>query len=85
MSRFQINGNGAYPEINDASIRLDVYVSVEVDNVSFRGKKEEVLVERELGECSLSTTRRHMEYMVQLSKNNNSKAGVPKNQEEHNR
>lgn len=46
MSQFQINGNSAYSEINDASIRLDVYVFVEVDNVSFRGKKEEVLVER---------------------------------------
>lgn len=71
MSRFQINGNSAYSEINDASIRLDVYVFVEGDNVSYSGKKEEVLVERELGECSLSTARRHMEYMVQLSKNNN--------------
>lgn len=71
MSRFQINGNSAYPEINDVSIRLDVYFFVEVDNVNFRGKKEEILVERELGECSLSTARRHMEYMVQLSKNNN--------------
>ena len=39
VSRFQINGNGVYSEINDASIRLDVYVFVEVDNVSFRGKK----------------------------------------------
>lgn len=45
-------------------LSLDVYVFVEVDNVSFRGKKEEVLVERELGECSLSTARRHMEYTV---------------------
>lgn len=68
MSQFQINGNSAYPEINDASIRLDVYFFVEVDNVNFRGKKEEILVERDLGECALSTARRHGIYGTTIQK-----------------